>query len=64
MARNMKCSDTGKDIHFSAGTAEQSALRLGAKHNTELYTYRCKLCGYWHLTHQRRQAVIRQGISA
>lgn len=64
MARNMRCSDTGKDIYFTAKSADRAAVKIGARADRELFKYRCRLCKHWHLTHQRRQAVIREGISA
>lgn len=52
MARNMKCSDTGKDVHFTAAAAKRAADHWTEERSIRLGTYRCPHCHFWHLTHR------------
>lgn len=53
MARNMKCSTTGKDVHFTLIKAEKSAAQYKRNHGVKLRTYQCPDCHWWHLTKGR-----------
>jgi hypothetical protein len=56
MARNMKCPETGKDIHFTADAADRAAAHRGKRAGVPLYKYKCLSCRQWHLTHKPAKA--------
>lgn len=57
MTRNMKCSTSGKDVHFTADAADRAILSYSKRGLCiTLRRYRCPSCQWWHLT---KQAAIR-----
>ncbi|RBP97331.1 hypothetical protein CRD60_07265 [Bifidobacterium aemilianum] len=47
-----RCAATHKIIYHDRGQAQRAADRCLLERDVELWTYRCDLCGSWHLTHR------------
>ncbi|MCI1832004.1 MAG: hypothetical protein LKI88_02845 [Bifidobacterium sp.] len=50
-----RCAACGKIMYHDKATAQRAADRSFVERSRELWVYRCRYCGAWHLTSQDPQ---------